>query len=72
MTAITDKDIIIQGSIKRARELMQGRSEWTEDEWAELETMMAIGIECMKLCTPSKLREAARRVELRFHLRDKR
>lgn len=71
MSALADKDIIIQGSIKRANELLQGRTEWTEDEWAELETMMAIGIECMKLCTPSKLREAARRVELRYHLRDK-
>lgn len=69
MSALTDKDIIIQVSIKRAQELLQGRSEWTEDEWAELETMMAIGIECMKLCTPSKLREAARRVELRYHLK---
>lgn len=69
MSALSDKDIIIHGSIKRAKELMQDRSEWTEDEWAELETMMAIGIECMKLCTPSKLREAARRVELRYHLK---
>lgn len=69
MSALADKDIIIQGSIKRANELLQGRTEWTEDEWAELETMMAIGIECMKLCTPSKLREAARRVELRYHLK---
>jgi hypothetical protein len=68
LSALTDKDIIIQDSIKRAKELLQGRTEWTEDEWAELETMMAIGIECMKLCTPSKLREAARRVELRYHL----
>jgi len=69
MTAPSDKDTIIQGSIKRAKELLQNRSEWTEDEWAELETMMAIGIEAMKLCTPSKLREAARRVELRYHLK---
>lgn len=64
MSALADKDLIIQGSIKRAKELLQDRS-----EWAELETMMAIGIECMKLCTPSKLREAARRVELRYHLK---
>lgn len=69
MSAVADKNAIIQGSIERAKELMQGRSEWTDDEWAELETMMAIGIECMKLCTPSKLREAARRVELRYHLK---
>lgn len=69
MSAIAQQKAIIDGSIKRAQELLQGRSEWTEDEWAELETMMAIGIECMKLCTPSKLREAARRVELRHHLK---
>jgi hypothetical protein len=42
---------------------------WGDDERAELETMIAIGIEAMKLCSPSRLREAARRVEMRYHLR---
>ena len=40
-----------------------------DEERAELETMVAIGIEAMKLCSPSRLREAARRVEMRYHLR---
>lgn len=41
---------------------------WGDDERSELETMVAIGIEAMKLCSPSRLREAARRVEMRYHL----
>jgi hypothetical protein len=42
---------------------------WGDDERAELETMMAIGLEAMKLCSASRLREAATRVELRYHVR---
>lgn len=41
---------------------------WGDDERAELETLMAIGLEAMKLLTPSKLREAARVVELRSYV----
>ena len=41
---------------------------WGDEERAELETMVAIGIEAMKLCSPSRLREAARRVEMRYYL----
>lgn len=39
---------------------------WGDDERAELETFVAIAIEVMKRSTPSKLREAARVVELRY------
>lgn len=42
---------------------------WGDDERAELETMMAIGLEAMKLCSASRLREAATRVELRYHVK---
>lgn len=70
MSALLDKQKIIEGCTARAKELLQERSEWTEDEWAELETMMAIGIEAMKLCSPSRLRDAAQRVELRYHMKN--
>jgi len=39
---------------------------WGDDERAELETFCAIALEVMKQASPSKLREAALRVELRF------
>jgi len=42
---------------------------WGDDERAELETFCAIAIEVLKLTTPSKVREAAQRVELRYHLK---
>lgn len=42
---------------------------WGDEERAELETLLAIGFEAMRLCSPSRLREAAMRVELKYHLR---
>lgn len=42
---------------------------WGDEERAELETLLAIGFEAMRLCSPSRLREAATRVELKYHLR---
>jgi hypothetical protein len=39
------------------------------DASEELQTMCAIAIELMKTSTPSKLREAARNVELRHYIR---
>lgn len=99
MSAITDKDIIIQAVTADLKDALQGRGNlsrddleyvaqkiallrderlkqciaeligWGDDQRARLETSAAIGIECMKLCTPSKLREAARRVELKYHLK---
>lgn len=44
---------------------------WGDEERAELETLIAIGFEAMKLCSPSRLREAAMRVELKYYLRRK-
>lgn len=41
---------------------------WGDEERAELETFCAIALEVMKQTTPSKMREAALRVELRYHL----
>lgn len=43
---------------------------WGDDERAELETFCAISLEVMKQTTPSKLREAALRVELRALMRE--
>jgi len=43
---------------------------WGDDERAELETFCAIALEVMKQSSPAKLREAALRVELRYHMKD--
>lgn len=42
---------------------------WGDDERADLETFCAVAIEVMKRSTPSKIREAAALVELRYHLK---
>lgn len=44
---------------------------WGDDERAELETFCAIAIECFGLVSPSKLREATTKVELRYLIKDK-
>lgn len=43
---------------------------WGDDERAEIETFVAIAIEVMKRTNVSKLREAARVVELRYLMKD--
>lgn len=43
---------------------------WGDEERAELETFIAIAIEVMKASTVSKIRDAAMKVELRYHLKD--
>lgn len=43
---------------------------WGDDERAEIETFVAIAIEVMKGTTVSRLRAAARTVELRYWLSD--
>lgn len=43
---------------------------WGDDERAELETLLALGFEAMKLCTPSKLRDAATKVSIKYHLKE--
>lgn len=41
---------------------------WGDDERAELETFCSVALELMKDITPSRLREATKRVELRHYL----
>ncbi len=43
---------------------------WGDEERAELETFCAVALEVMRLTPPSRLREAARNVELRFLMKD--
>lgn len=43
---------------------------WGDDERAEIETFVAIAIEVMKRTNVSKLREAARVVELRYLVKE--
>lgn len=42
---------------------------WGDDERADIETFCAIALETMKIAKPSLIREASRRVELRYHLK---
>lgn len=42
---------------------------WGTDDRAELETFCAIALELMKDSSPSRLREAALKVELRYHMK---
>ncbi len=102
MSALTDKDILVDFWTTRVTELLQNRNNltrddleyvaektaslkderlkqavasligWGDDERAELETFCAISLELMKDTTPSRLREAARKVELRYLLKDTR
>ncbi len=44
---------------------------WGDEERAELETFCAIAIELMKSATPSRMREAARIVEMRYLMKGK-
>ena len=44
---------------------------WGDEERAELETLLALGFEAMKLCSPSRMREAAMRVSLKYYLKEK-
>ena len=43
---------------------------WGDEERAELETLLAIGFEAMKLCSPSRLREATMRVGIKYHMKE--
>lgn len=43
---------------------------WGDDERAELETFIAVAIEVMKKTNPSKVREAARLVNIRYLLKE--
>jgi hypothetical protein len=42
---------------------------WGDDERAELETLVAIALEVMKDSTPSKIRAAAMKVEIRYGIK---
>lgn len=54
---------------KRMQECIAEMIGWGDDERSELETLLAIGFEAMKLCSPSRLREAAMRVSLKYYMK---
>lgn len=54
---------------KRMQECVAELIGWGDDERSELETLLAIGFEAMKLCSPSRLREAAMRVSLKYYMK---
>lgn len=54
---------------KRLQECIAELIGWGDDERSELETLLAIGFEAMKLCSPSRLREAAMRVSLKYYMK---
>ena len=43
---------------------------WGDDERAEIETFVAIALELMKSATPSRIRDAARIVEIRYLMKE--
>ena len=54
---------------KRLQECIAELIGWGDDERSELETLLALGFEAMKLCSPSRLREAAMRVSLKYYVK---
>jgi hypothetical protein len=54
---------------KRMQECIAELIGWGDDERSELETLLALGFEAMKLCSPSRLREAAMRVSLKYYMK---
>lgn len=54
---------------ERLKSLVTELIGWGDDERAELETFCAIALEVMKSASPSRLREAARTVEIRSLVR---
>jgi hypothetical protein len=53
---------------ERFKQLVASLIGWGSEERAELQTFCTIALEVMKDSPPSRLREAARRVELRHHI----
>ena len=54
---------------ERLKECITTLIGWGDEERYELETFCAIALELMKDATPSRIREAARRVELKYLMR---
>ncbi len=54
---------------KRLQECIAELIGWGDEERSELETLLAIGFEAMKLCSPSRLREAAMQVSLKYYMK---
>lgn len=54
---------------KRMQECIAEMIGWGDNERSELETLLAMGFEAMKLCSPSRLREAAMRVSLKYYMK---
>ncbi len=69
-----DLEYLVEQSVKlkneRLRQCIAKLVGWGDDERAELETFIAIALEVMNQASPSKLREAALRVEMRYLLRE--
>lgn len=68
-----DLEYVVQAAAKlKDKRLQEGVAEligWGDEERSELETLLAIGFEAMKLCSPSRLREAAMRVSLKYYMK---
>lgn len=66
-------EYVVQAAAKlKDKRLQEGIAEligWGDEERSELETLLAIGFEAMKLCSPSRLREAAMRVSLKYYMK---
>lgn len=68
-----DLEYLVQATTKlkdeRLKQCIVELIGWGDEERSELETLLAIGFEAMKLCSPSRLREAAMRVSLKYYMK---
>lgn len=66
MSAINEQRQLAEHYSDACKEIF-GKEDITPDERIEIETLCALGIELIKSSSPSKLREAARIVEIRSY-----
>lgn len=62
---------IVKLKDERLKECVATLIGWGDEDRAELETFCAIALEVMRKSPPSRLREAARLVEIRYLLKEK-
>ena len=70
-----DLEYVVESIVKlkdeRLKQCVATLIGWGDEDRAELETFCAIALEVMRKTPPSRLREAARLVEIRYLIKDK-
>lgn len=65
MSAIKEQSDLAQKNADLCNRVFNEDEFCTEEDWIDIQTLCAIAIELIKSSSPSKLREAARTVEIR-------